>query len=78
MTSEALVVDVSRDWMIACDVQQRFMQGLDRATEILDYSARCRQMHALGGDCYDFVPLARQRLALTIGVPPAKALPRRS
>jgi len=27
MTSEALVVDVSRDWMIACDVQQRFMQA---------------------------------------------------
>jgi phosphoserine phosphatase RsbU/P len=62
-----MVVDVSRDWVIACDVQQRFMQSLDRATEALDYSARCRQMQALGGDCYDFVPLADQRLALTIG-----------
>ena len=27
MTSAALVVDVSRDWAIACDVQQRFMHG---------------------------------------------------
>src|SRR5213594_1735648 len=29
MTSDALVVHVSRDWAIACDVQQRFMQSLD-------------------------------------------------
>jgi len=58
MTSNALVVDVSRDWAIACDVQQRFMQGLDPAIDTLDYSTRCRQVHELGGDCYDFVPLA--------------------
>ena len=58
MTSNALVVDVSRDWSIACDVQQRFMQGLDPAIDTLDYSTRCRQVHELGGDCYDFVPLA--------------------
>jgi hypothetical protein len=31
MTSDAVVVDVSRDWAIACDVQRRFMQGLGRA-----------------------------------------------
>ncbi len=67
MTSEALVVDVSRDWATACDVQQRFMQGLDRGAGTLDYSARCRQLRALGGDCYDFSPLVDRRLALTIG-----------
>ena len=33
MTSEALVVDVSREWATACDVQQRFMQGLDRGRD---------------------------------------------
>jgi len=74
MTSDALVVDVTQDWTIACDVQQRFMLALDRATDALDYSARCRQMHALGGDCYDFVPLADHRLALTIGDASGKGL----
>ncbi len=74
MTSDAVVVDVSRHWAIACDVQQRFMQGLDRAADTLDYSARCRQMQALGGDCYDFVPLADKRLALTIGDASGKGL----
>ena len=67
MTSEALVVDVSRDWATACDVQQRFMQGLDRRSGTSDYSARCRQLRALGADRYDFSPLADRRLALTIG-----------
>ena len=28
MTAEDVVVDVSQDWVLACDVQQRFMQGL--------------------------------------------------
>src|SRR6266702_3297095 len=67
MSRDALVVDVSPDWAIACDVQQRFMQGLDRATDTLDYSARCRQVRALGGDCYDFVSLTNDRLALVVG-----------
>jgi phosphoserine phosphatase RsbU/P len=67
MMSEALVVDVSQDWATACDVQRRFMQGLDRGAGTLDYSARCRQLWALGGDCYDFSPLVDRRLALTIG-----------
>lgn len=74
MTSDELVVDVSRDWATACDVQERFMHGLDQARDALDYSARCRQMRALGGDCYDFVPLAGQRLALTIGDASGKGL----
>jgi sigma-B regulation protein RsbU (phosphoserine phosphatase) len=74
MTSDAQVVDVSRDWVIACDVQHRFMQGWDRALDTLDYSARCRQMRALGGDCYDFVPLADKRLALAIGDASGKGL----
>jgi sigma-B regulation protein RsbU (phosphoserine phosphatase) len=74
MTSDARVVDVSADWAIACDVQQRFMQGLAPVIETLDYGARCRQVRELGGDCYDFVPLADQRLALTIGDASGKGL----
>ena len=56
-------VDVSQDWMLACAVQQRFMQGLGRSSRSLDYSARCRQVRTLGGDCYDFTPLADDRVA---------------
>ncbi len=50
------------------------MQSLDPAVETLDYSARCRQLQALGGDCFDFSPLADQRLALTIGDASGKGL----
>jgi sigma-B regulation protein RsbU (phosphoserine phosphatase) len=78
MISDPSIVDVSQDWALACDVQQRFMQGLDPAVEkvadALDYSAHCRQVHALGGDCYDFVALPDHRLALAIGDASGKGL----
>jgi sigma-B regulation protein RsbU (phosphoserine phosphatase) len=74
MTTDERVVDVSQDWVLACDVQQRFMQGLGRTTGSLDYSARCRQVRALGGDCYDFMPLAGNRLALVVGDASGKGL----
>lgn len=75
--SETMVVDVSQDWAVACDVQQRFMQSTVLATGSLNYSysARCRQLRALGGDCYDFLPLAHNRLALAIGDASGKSLP---
>ena len=75
MENDAMVVDVTRDWLIARDVQQRFMQGAARAIGSLDYGARCRQVCELGGDCYDFVPLADRRLALTIADASGKGLP---
>ncbi|MFZ0960340.1 MAG: PP2C family protein-serine/threonine phosphatase [Terriglobia bacterium] len=74
MTSEAMVVDVSQDWALACDVQQRFMQGRAPAIDALDYSARCRQVHALGGDCYDFMPLGDNRLAMAVADASGKGL----
>jgi sigma-B regulation protein RsbU (phosphoserine phosphatase) len=67
MTTDDVVVDVSQDWLLACDVQQRFMQGLGRTGGSVDYSAHCRQVRALGGDCYDFLPLTEDRLALVVG-----------
>jgi len=67
MTSDDVVVDVSQDWVLACDVQQRFMQGLGRTSATVDLSAQCRQVRALGGDCYDFMPLTDDRLALVVG-----------
>jgi phosphoserine phosphatase RsbU/P len=74
MRSEALIVDVSQDWALACDVQQRFMEGLEPAIDTSDYSAQCRQVGALGGDCYDFVALPDHRLALTVGDASGKGL----
>ena len=50
MTTDDVVVDVSQDWVLACDVQQRFMQGLGRTSASMDHSAQCRQVRALGGD----------------------------
>jgi serine phosphatase RsbU (regulator of sigma subunit) len=63
MTTDAFVM-VRR--ATACDVQQRFMQRPGRTIDALSYSARCRRVRALGGDCYDFIPLAHNRLALAI------------
>lgn len=74
MTTHELVVDVSQDWLLACDVQKRFMQSQDRTSVSVDYSARCRQMRALGGDCYDFMPLTDNRLALLVGDASGKGL----
>jgi sigma-B regulation protein RsbU (phosphoserine phosphatase) len=73
MTDDA-VVDVSQDWVLACHVQQRFMQAHGRNSGSVDYSARCRQVRALGGDCYDFMPLSDDRLALVIGDASGKGL----
>jgi sigma-B regulation protein RsbU (phosphoserine phosphatase) len=74
MMTEAVVVDVSQDWALACDVQQRFMQHACSAIDTLSYSARCRQIRALGGDCYDFSPLSHHRLGLAIGDASGKSL----
>ncbi len=74
MTTDEMVVDVSQDWILACDVQQSFMQAPCTASDFFDYSARCRQVRALGGDCYNFIPLTNNRLALVVGDASGKGL----
>jgi phosphoserine phosphatase RsbU/P len=74
MTSDEVVVDVSREWATACDVQERFMQHVGPTIRTLSYSARCRQVRALGGDFYDFMPLPDNRLALAVGDASGKGL----
>ena len=74
MTTDDMVVDVSQDWLLACNVQQGFMQAPGTASDCLDYSARCRQFRALGGDCYNFIPLKNDRLALVVGDASGKGL----
>ncbi len=74
MTTGEMVVDVSQDWVLACEVQQRSMRGHDRTPESVDFSAQCRQVRALGGDCYDFIPLPDDRIALVVGDASGKGL----
>jgi sigma-B regulation protein RsbU (phosphoserine phosphatase) len=74
MTSDTEVLDVSRDWATACDVQEQFMQHGGPTIDTLSYSARCRQVRALGGDFYDFMPLSHNRLALAVGDASGKGL----
>jgi sigma-B regulation protein RsbU (phosphoserine phosphatase) len=71
-------METSSEWTAACQVQQRFMQhespAINTPDYSLDYGARCRQLHELGGDFYDFVPLPDHRLALAVGDASGKGL----
>jgi sigma-B regulation protein RsbU (phosphoserine phosphatase) len=74
MATEEMVVDVSQDWVLACDVQQGFMQAPCASSDSLDYSGRCRQVRALGGDCFSFILLEDDCLGFTIGDASGKGL----
>jgi serine phosphatase RsbU (regulator of sigma subunit) len=67
MRMDAGVVESGHEWATACAVQQRFMQHTAPECGLFDYSALCRQAHQLGGDCYDFAPLAHQILTVMVG-----------
>ena len=74
MSMDSMVVDVSQDWVDACDVQERFMRAPYAKTETLTYRAQCRQVRALGGDCFDVLPLPARRAALAIADASGKGL----
>ncbi len=74
MPADAGVMEDFSEWIAAYEVQQRFMQHQGAKIDSLTYSARCRQVGELGGDCYDFVPLPHNRLALAIGDASGKGL----
>jgi len=67
MTSNAVLTEAYSQLAAACEVQQRFLQYDPPQLETLGYSAECRQLCEVGGDCYDFIPLADHRLAMAIG-----------
>jgi sigma-B regulation protein RsbU (phosphoserine phosphatase) len=75
MVTESVVVDVSQDWVVACGLQERFMEIPCAKSQRLTYNARCRQMRALGGDCFHFVPLPGRRVALAVADASGKGLP---
>jgi hypothetical protein len=58
MVTESVVVDVSQDWVAACGLQERFMEIPCAKSPRLTSNGRCRQMRAVGGDCFHFVPFA--------------------
>jgi sigma-B regulation protein RsbU (phosphoserine phosphatase) len=75
MITESVVVDVSQDWMAACSVQEQF-RGIPYArAQRLTYNGRCRQMRAIGGDCFHFVPLPDRRLGIAVADASGKGLP---
>ena len=79
MSNDAVLMEISSEWTAACAVQQRFMGcfgrlSLDSTSDILDMSARCRQVGKLGGDFYDFVAHPGGRVGLAIGDASGKGL----
>jgi serine phosphatase RsbU (regulator of sigma subunit) len=78
MITDSVAIDVSQDWVVACDLQERFMEVPYATTQRLTYSARCRQMRALGGDCFDFLSLPGGRAALAVADTSGKGFPPRS
>ena len=75
MITESVVVDVSQDWVAACSLQERFMEIPCARAQKLTYNARCRQMRALGGDCFHFVPLSSGCVGLAVVDASGKGLP---
>ncbi len=75
MITQSVVVDVSQDWLVACGLQERFMEIPRAKTQRLTYHGRCRQMRALGGDCFHFVDLPGRRVALAVADASGKGLP---
>lgn len=75
MIAESVVVDVSQDWVAASGLQERFMEIPYPKVQRLTYNARCRQLHALGGDCFHVVPLPGHRVGLAVADASGKGLP---
>src|SRR5579885_1882246 len=50
------------------------MQAPCTSSNSLDYSGHCRQVRALGGDCFSFIPLENECLGFAIGDASGKGL----
>lgn len=74
MTSNAILTEAYSQLAAACEVQQRFLQYDAPEFKTLRYSAECRQLCEVGGDCYDFLPLPNHQLAMAIGDASGKGL----
>ena len=78
MTTDDMVVDVSLDWVLACDVQQRFMQGLGRTSYSMDYSALAAKFELSAAIAMSSCLLRMSAWRWSLEMPPVKVSPRRS
>ena len=74
MTSNVVLTEAYSQWAAACEVQRRYMQHCTPALENVSYSAECRQLGDVGGDCYDFIQLPNGRLAMAVADASGKGL----
>jgi sigma-B regulation protein RsbU (phosphoserine phosphatase) len=63
------------EWTPACEIHQRLMAQSRPVVASLDHSAYSRQLHSVGGDFYEFVPLSGDRFAIAVGDASGKGLP---
>ena len=74
MASKAVLTEAYSQLADACEVQRRFLRYDAPEFKSLHYSAECRQLGEVGGDCYDFIPLPNHQLAMAIGDASGKGL----
>jgi len=66
---------IARELEIARDVQQRLFPQQAPSIKGLDYAGKCRPAATIGGDYYDFLPLAGNQLGFAIGDVSGKGIP---
>lgn len=66
---------IARELEIAREVQERLFPQEAPPVIGLDYAGKCRPAATIGGDYYDFLPLAGSRLAFAIGDVSGKGIP---
>lgn len=66
---------MARELEIARDVQERLFPQEAPPLEGLDYAGHCRPAATIGGDYYDYLPLAGGRLGFAIGDVTGKGIP---
>jgi serine phosphatase RsbU (regulator of sigma subunit) len=64
-----------RELEIAREVQQRLFPQILPRCSTLEYAAKCRPAHAVGGDYYDFFALPGDRLGISLGDVSGKGIP---
>lgn len=74
MRTENFTIE-SRNWLPAYEIQRQFTAGAAARPGTPDYSARCRQLEELGGDCYHVLQMDARSWSLMIGDACGKGLP---
>ena len=64
MTAVADLTQNANDWILACQVQQRFMQQSQPVITGVKYSVCCSQLDGVGGDFYEVNPLSEERVTI--------------